>query len=564
MTLNEEALQPAPAWWTDAVVYQIYPRSFADSNGDGVGDLGGIRQHLDHLQDLGVDVVWLSPIYRSPQADNGYDISDYRDIDPLFGTLEEFDLLLAEMHERGIKLVMDLVVNHTSDEHPWFVESASSPDSPKRDWYVWRDGVDRSPADGRTEPNLWRSAFSGPAWSRADADPSGQYYLHLFAAKQPDLNWENPEVRDAVYEMMNWWLDRGVDGFRMDVINFIAKVQSDLTGSSEHFRMGPQIHDHLQEMNRRVFAARDAELITVGEMPGVTVDDARLFTGADRLELDMVFQFEHVDLDRGPGSKFDNVPLALRDLKASLSRWQTGLAESGWNSLYLGNHDQPRSVSRFGDDGRHRVESATLLATILHLQRGTPYVYQGDEIGMTNAAFSRIDQYRDIESINWFGEELEAGRDPAELLEALRYRSRDNARTPVQWTPGENAGFTTGTPWIGVNPNHDTVNVETDRAAGSRSIFDYYRRLIALRHESPLVALGCFDLLEPEHPALYAFTRTGDEGRLLVAANVGGDDLEVPLLVEGPWGAGSLLLGNYDSSGPAAVLRPWEVRVLRA
>ena len=314
MSANEEVLAPVPAWWTDAVVYQIYPRSFADSNADGIGDLGGIRARLDHLEQLGVDVVWLSPIYTSPQADNGYDISDYQGIDPLFGTLEEFDLLLAEMHGRGIKLVMDLVVNHTSDEHAWFVEASSGKDSPKRDWYVWRDGIDRGEGQP-TEPNLWRSAFSGPAWSHAPADGTDEYYLHLFAAKQPDLNWENPEVRHAVYDMMNWWLDRGVDGFRMDVINHIAKIQDDLTGDSPGFRMGPQIHDYLHEMNLSVFAGRDAELITVGEMPGVTVDDARLFTGVDRLELDMVFQFEHVGLDHGPASKFDNVPLDLRDLK---------------------------------------------------------------------------------------------------------------------------------------------------------------------------------------------------------------------------------------------------------
>jgi oligo-1,6-glucosidase len=560
VTLNEEALNP-PAWWTDAVVYQIYPRSFADSNGDGFGDLGGIRSKLDHLQQLGVDVVWLSPIYRSPQADNGYDISDYRDIDPLFGTLEEFDLLLAEMHDRGIKLVMDLVVNHTSDEHAWFVESSSSLDNPKRDWYLWRDGVDRGP-EQPAEPNLWRSAFSGPAWSRTPE--TDQYYLHLFAAKQPDLNWENPEVRDAVYEMMNWWLDRGVDGFRMDVINFIAKIQKDLRGDSTQAVMGPQIHDYLQEMNRRVFAGRDTELITVGEMPGVTVDDARLFTGADRLELDMVFQFEHVGLDHGPESKFDNVPLDLVDLKRSLGRWQTGLADQGWNSLYLGNHDQPRSVSRFGDDQAYRYESATLLATILHLHRGTPYVYQGDEIGMNNAGFTSIEQYRDIESVNWYAEQLALGRSTDELLEALRFRSRDNARTPVQWTAGDNAGFTTGTPWLAVNPNHDEINVETDRAA-ERSIFEHYRRLIALRHSSSVVALGEFELLAPEDPMLYAFTRTGGAGdKLLVVGNFSGGELEVPLLAESEWAEGSLVLGNYAGAGLDSTLKPWEARVIAA
>jgi oligo-1,6-glucosidase len=555
MSISGE-IQNAPAWWSDAVVYQIYPRSFADSNGDGIGDLGGIRSKLDHLQDLGVDVVWLSPIYRSPQADNGYDISDYQSIDPLFGTLEEFDALLAEMHDRGIKLVMDLVVNHTSDEHAWFVESASSINNPKRDWYIWRDGY-----QGR-EPNLWRSAFSGPAWSKVPG--SDQYYLHLFAAKQPDLNWENPEVRSGVYEMMNWWLDRGVDGFRMDVINFIAKVQEDLVGDSTHAAMGSQIHDYLQEMNARVFAGRDADLITVGEMPGVTVEDAQLFTGADRLELDMVFQFEHVGLDHGNDSKFTNLEFNLVDLKRSLGRWQTGLAETGWNSLYLGNHDQPRSVSRFGNDGRYRVESATLLATILHLHRGTPYIYQGDEIGMTNAGFTSIEQYQDIESVNWFAESIIAGAEPDTLLESLRFRSRDNARTPVQWDTSPNAGFTTGTPWLGVNPNHTEINVEADRAAGERSVFEHYRRLVALRHSSAVVALGDFVLLEPEHPTLYAFTRSLGSETLLVLGNFSNDRMDaalpgIPAAANSP-----VILGNYASVSPVGTtLRPWEAKVIR-
>jgi oligo-1,6-glucosidase len=537
-------------WWTNAVVYQIYPRSFADSNGDGIGDLGGIRGRLDHLQQLGVDVVWLSPVYRSPQADNGYDISDYRDIDPLFGSLAEFDLLLAEMHDRGLKLVMDLVVNHTSDEHAWFAQSRSSRDHPKRDWYVWRDGH-----DGR-EPNLWRSAFGGPAWTLDEK--TGQYYLHLFAAKQPDLNWENPEVRSAVFAMMNWWLDRGVDGFRMDVINHIAKRQSDLVGASTQMMMGSQIHDYLREMNREVFAGRDAELITVGEMPGVTVDDAVLFTSSDRLELDMVFQFEHMGLDHGPLTKFDNVPLALVDLKRSLGRWQTGLAAAGWNSLYLGNHDQPRSVSRFGDDGRYRYESATLLAAILHLHRGTPYVYQGEEIGMTNAGFTSIVDYRDIESVNYYAEATAAGEAPETVLESLRFRSRDNARTPVQWDDSANAGFTSGRPWLAVTPDYPTINAALDRRS-PHSIFEFYRRLIALRHESPVVALGEFGLLEPEHPTLYAFTRSRGDETLLVVGNFSADELELPFAV-----AGTLVLGNYDEiPGVAAPLRAWEARVIR-
>ena len=550
-----------PAWWTSAVVYQIYPRSFADSNGDGIGDLGGIRGKLDYLQQLGVDVVWLSPIYRSPQADNGYDISDYRDIDPLFGSLREFDLLLAEAHARGIKIVMDLVVNHTSDEHAWFAKSRSSLTNPKRDWYVWRDGV-----DGR-EPNLWRSMFGGSAW-QLDA-VTGQHYLHLFAVKQPDLNWENPEVRGAVYSMMNWWLDRGVDGFRMDVINLIAKVQSDLVGDSPGFVMGDQVHDYLREMNREVFAGRESDLITVGETPGATVDDAIRFTSSDRLELDMVFQFEHVGLDHGPRCKFDNVPLQLVDLKSSLGRWQNGLATSGWNSLYFGNHDQPRSVSRFGDDGQFRYESATLLAAILHLHRGTPYIYQGDEIGMTNAGFMTIDQYQDIESLNYYDEEVAAGASPAALLESLAFRSRDNARTPVPWDATPGAGFTTGTLWLAITPNHATINMATDRASGSRSIFEFYRRLIALRHGSSVVSLGDFVMLEPEHPTLYAFTRSLGGETLVVVGNFSSEPLELPPavagdLVIGNLVIGDLVIGNYgEVPDVAGALRPWEVRVVR-
>ena len=558
------SIEISPAWWTSAVVYQIYPRSFADSTGTGIGDLGGIRVKLDYLQQLGVDVVWLSPIYRSPQADNGYDISDYQDIDPLFGSLEEFDLLLAEAHARGIKIVMDLVVNHTSDEHAWFKESRSSLANPKRDWYIWRDGDGDSDGDGvdGREPNPWRSMFGGPAWQLDAA--TGQYYLHLFAAKQPDLNWENPEVRVAVYAMMNWWLDRGVDGFRMDVINFIAKVQSDLVGDSPGFVMGDQVHDYLQEMNRAVFAGRDADLITVGETPGATVDDAIRFTSSDRLELDMVFQFEHVGLDHGPRTKFDNVPLKLVDLKRSLGRWQSGLADAGWNSLYFSNHDQPRSVSRFGDDAEFRYESATMLAAILHLHRGTPYVYQGDEIGMTNAGFTTIGQYQDIESLNYYDEEVAAGASPAAVLASLAFRSRDNARTPVQWDATPLAGFTTGTPWLEITPNHSTINVAADRAAGSRSIFEFYRRLITLRHESSVVSLGDFEMLEPEHPTLYAFTRTLGEETLLVVGNFSAVSLELPPAIAGELVIGNLVIGNYgEVPDVAGALRAWEVRVVR-
>src|SRR5436190_341202 len=441
-------------WWRSAVVYQIYPRSFADSDGDGIGDLGGIRSKLDYLAALGVDVVWLSPVYPSPQDDAGYDISDYQDIDPVFGTLEEFDALLAEVHQRRMRLIMDLVVNHTSDEHPWFVESRSSKDNPKRDWYWWRE-----------RPNNWVSAFSGSAWELDET--TGEYYLHLFSRKQPDVNWENPDVREAIYSMMRWWLDRGVDGFRMDVINMISKApglpdgresHGFRGGGGEHYVSGPRIHEFMQEMHREVFDGRDA-LLNVGEMPGVTLEDARKFTDPARRELDMVFQFEHVGLDQR-GSKWDSFPLRLPDLKENFGRWQRGLLEVGWNSLYWNNHDQPRIVSRWGDYGEHRVRSAKLLGTVLHLHRGTPYVYQGEEIGMTNVPFESIEDFRDIESINHYAEATAAGEDPQAVLATMRPMSRDNARTPMQWDAGEHAGFTAGTPWIPANPNHTEINAE--------------------------------------------------------------------------------------------------------
>jgi oligo-1,6-glucosidase len=561
-TPSEAAPAVAPAtapWWTTAVVYQVYPRSFADSNGDGIGDLGGVRGKLDHLADLGVDAIWLSPVYPSPQHDNGYDIRDYQDIDPVFGSLAEFDALLADAHERGIKIVMDLVVNHTSDEHPWFVESRSSLDNPKRDWYWWRQ-----PGAAGAEPNGWGSAFSGPAWTLDDT--TGEYYLHLFATQQPDLNWQNPEVRQAVYSMMNWWLDRGVDGFRMDVINFIAKQVELVSGpdaaTGGGSPMGEQIHEYLHEMHEAVFAGRTGDHLTVGEMPGVSIDDAVLFTDAARAEVDMIFQFEHVSLDQG-AHKFDALPRQLVPLKRSLARWQDGLAETGWNSLYLNNHDQPRLVSRFGNDTEFRYESATLWALVLHLHRGTPYIYQGEEIGMTNVAFDSIDHYRDIESLNHYREAVEQfDQSPASVLAGVHAMGRDNARTPMQWDDSEHAGFSTGTPWLAVNPNHAAINVAADRAA-ARSVFRFYQRLIELRHTDPVVALGAFELIEPDHEQLYAFTRILDGQTLLVLANVSDE----PLTVLGEWlpddiSGAQLLLGNYPGDGSAA-LRPWEARLYR-
>ena len=551
-------------WFQSAVVYQIYPRSFADSNGDGIGDLGGITARLDHLAALGVDVVWLSPIYASPQDDNGYDISDYYAIDPTFGTLADFDALLAGAHERGIKIVMDLVVNHTSDEHPWFVESRSSTDNPKRDWYWWRDG--RETPDGVTEPNNWGSYFSGPAW---DLDPvTGQYYLHLFSKKQPDLNWENPEVRQAVYTMMNWWLDRGVDGFRMDVINFISKVLSLPDGivregrlygdNSPYIFNGPRIHEFLHEMHKSVFAGREGQFLTVGETPGVSVTDAQLYTDPARGELDMVFQFEHMGIDQGR-TKWDVLPFDLRRLKASLGRWQEGLAEVGWNSLYWNNHDQPRVVSRFGNDGEFRVASAKALGTVLHLQRGTPYVYQGEELGMTNFPFTEIEQYRDLESVNHFHEAVAHGADPAELLPRLAFMSRDNARTPVQWDASAHAGFTTGEPWIAVNPNYPAVNAAA-ALGDDDSVFHHYRRLIELRHAEPAVADGSLTMQLAEHEQLYAYTRTLGPTELFVIANLSSAPADVPL---DDWERGELALASHHGGPATDGLGPWEARVYR-
>jgi oligo-1,6-glucosidase len=569
---HEAAVRDDRLWWQSAVVYQIYPRSFADSDGDGIGDLGGIIDRLDYLADLGVDVVWLSPIYTSPQDDNGYDISDYQNIDPTFGTLEQFDALLAAMHARGMKLVMDLVVNHTSDEHPWFVESRSSTDSPKRDWYWWRGPrAGMNAGDAGAEPTNWGSAFSGSAWELDAA--TGEYFLHLFSRKQPDLNWENPEVREAVYAMMRWWLDRGVDGFRMDVINFISKdpvlADGPVVDGRKYgfggFINGPRIHEFLHEMHEQVFAGRDGQFLTVGEMPGVTVEHARLFTDPARGEVDMVFQFEHVGLDHGPGGKWDPRPLSLPALKESLGRWQRELADVGWNSLYWDNHDQPRAVSRFGDDGRYRVESAKLLATILHLHRGTPYVYQGDEFGMTNVPFTGIDDFRDIESINHYNEAVAAGADPATVIAGMLAMSRDNARTPVQWDSGPDAGFTTGTPWIPVNPNYTTVNAIADMGADD-SILAHFRRVISLRHDEPVVAYGDFTMLVPEHEQLYAFLRSLEGTTLFVVGNFSGEPVSldaVPGIED--WLTADLVLGNYpdadDSHAPT--LRAWEARVYR-
>ena len=576
----------AADWWRSAVVYQVYPRSFADSDGDGIGDLRGVIDHLDHLADLGVDVLWLSPVYASPQADNGYDISDYQAIDPTFGTLEDVDELVAEAHRRGIRLIMDMVVNHTSDQHPWYVESSSGPDSPKRDWYWWRP-----PRPGTTlgepgaEPTNWTSFFSGPTWT---ADPaSGEYYLHLFSPCQPDLNWENPQVRQAIYAMLRWWVDRGVDGFRMDVVNLLSKdpalpdgevAPGELYGDGfPSYGHGPRIHEFLHELHQEVLAGRDGPFVIVGETPGVTVEQARLFTDPARRELDMVFQFEHMGVDQGPDGKWDVQPLDVRALKETFRRWQDGLADCGWNSLYWCNHDQPRPVSRFGDDGAYWRESATALATVLHLQRGTPFVYQGEEIGMRNHTFASADDFTDIESVNHYRAAVARGESPAVVLDALRRMSRDNARTPFQWDAGPAAGFSSGTPWMAVNADHHDVNAGAERGVKG-SVYEHYRSLIALRHAEPAVVDGDFTMLLPEHPAVFAYLRSLKGTALLVAANLSGDPQTVEI-ADAPgdavaWSGADVVLTNqlgddtvsrepvWLAAGRLA-LRPWEAVVLR-
>lgn len=548
-------------WWQEAVVYQVYPRSFRDADGDGIGDIRGIIEKLDHLQDLGVTAVWLSPVYRSPGDDNGYDISDYRDIDPTFGTLADWDELAAGLHGRGMRIVMDLVVNHSSDEHPWFVSARASKHSPYRDFYIWRDGVDGA------EPNNWAAIFGGSAWEWNE--PTRDYDLHLFSKKQPDLNWESTGLRAAVYDTMRWWLDRGVDGFRMDVINALSKVQSfpdapnpdgrRYVFAPEFFMQGPRLLEFYAEMKREVLSRYD--VVTVGEAALGTVDHAVAVTDADTGYLDMVLSFEHVDVDmerHGFATKWHRVPFRPERLKAVLTRWQDAIADRGWNSLYLNNHDQPRAVSRFGDDTRYRRESATMLATCLHLLRGTPFVYQGEEIGMANAPFASLDDFRDLESINAYADLVERqGVSPEAALDKLRFRSRDNARTPMQWDASPGAGFTDGTPWIAVAPDHAEINVAAQRDDPA-SVLNHYRRLIALRKAHPVVVHGRYGLVADTDPRLWAYTRTGEGTRLLVLCNMSADTIGFAA----PEGERTLLIGNYPEDGaePPA-LRPFEARV---
>ena len=550
-------------WWKESVVYQIYPRSFYDSNGDGIGDLRGIIQKLDYLKTLGVDVIWLSPVYRSPNDDNGYDISDYHDIMPEFGTLDDFDEMVNQMHRRGLKLVMDLVVNHTSDEHAWFVDARKSKDSPYRDYYIWRPPVDGG------EPNNWASAFGGSAWEYEPV--TGEYYLHMFSKKQPDLNWENPKVRRAVFDMMHWWLRRGVDGFRMDVINMISKAagfpNAEVVGEARyhfagpHVMNGPRLLEFLREMKNEVLCQYD--ILTVGETPSVTPLHALSLTHEAEGCLNMVFQFEHMDLD---GSHRELGSWTLAELKRLMTRWQKEMEGKGWNSNYLSNHDQPRQVSRFGDDGAYRVESAKLLGTMLHMLHGTPYVYQGEEIGMTNVAFDSIAEYDDIETRNIYKElVMDEGKDPAYAMEVIHAKSRDNARTPMQWSDAPQAGFTTGSPWLKVNPNYPWINVE-QALADPNSIFYYYQKLIGLRKTVPAVVYGSYELILPEHEQIYAFTRTVDNERLVVILNFSTGEPVFELPASLPSADAELLIANYpDAPGtlPRLSLRPYEARVYR-
>ena len=550
------------AWWKEAVIYQIYPRSFQDSNGDGIGDLNGVTMRLDYLKKLGIDVIWLSPVYKSPNDDNGYDISDYRDIMTEFGTMEDFDRMLAAAHARGIKIVMDLVVNHTSDEHKWFIESRKSKDNPYRDYYIWKD-----PRDGH-EPTNWGSNFSGSAWKFDET--TGQYYLHLFSEKQPDLNWENPKVRDAVYDMMTWWCDKGIDGFRMDVISMISKVQSYPDGelfdgvygnANPYVCNGPRVHEFLQEMNRRVLSRYD--IMTVGEAAGVTVEEAKRYANNEGTELGMVFHFEHTDGSSNSESvigKWTVNPPRLTYVRGILNKWQTELEGKAWGSLYWDNHDQPRAVSRFGNDSKEwREVSAKMLATVLHMQKGTPYIYQGEEFGMTNMHFESIDDCRDIEEINAYQQYVTDHKlvDAETMLRCFDTIARDNARTPVQWDASANAGFTTGTPWIKVNPNYTEINAEA-ALADPNSVFYYYQKLISLRHTTPIIVYGTFRPLLPDSEVLYAYEREMDGKVLTVAANWTDREQECTLFDDLE---GEELISNYDSH-KTGILQPYEARVI--
>lgn len=528
-------------WWKDTVVYQIYPRSFQDSNGDGIGDIRGIIQRLPYLEELGVGALWLSPVCRSPQDDNGYDISDYQDIDPMFGTLDDMEELIQKAKECGIRIIMDLVLNHTSDEHCWFREARKSKDNPYHDYYVWRDGKESK------LPNDMESVFGGPAWEWVPE--LGQYYFHQFSVKQPDLNWENPKVRREIYDMILWWMDKGVGGFRLDVIDQIAK-EPDLKITNN----GPRLHEFIRELSKETFQKGD--LITVGEAWGADTERAKLYSNPDGSEFSMVFQFEHIGLDQQEGkTKWDLSPLPFVKLKKTLAKWQTELAGQGWNSLFWNNHDLPRIVSRWGNDGKYRVESAKMLASVLHGMQGTPYIYQGEELGMTNVHFDDISQYKDIETLHMYEERMEEGYSEEEVMASIYAKGRDNARTPMQWDESRHAGFTKGTPWIAVNPNYREINAAREMADPD-SVFRYYQKLIRLRKEYPVFADGVFSLLLEEDEQIFAYTRTDEESELLVWANF--TDRPAQCTWPEEWKEAEVLLSNYDSSMKANELRPYE------
>ena len=546
------------AWWKESVVYQIYPRSFCDSNGDGIGDLNGITSKLDYLKELGIDVIWLSPVYKSPNDDNGYDISDYESIMDEFGTMEDFDKMLAAAHKRGIKIVMDLVVNHTSDEHPWFVESRKSKDNPKRDYYIWKEGK-----DGK-EPTNWGSAFSGPAWKYDEN--TDMYYLHLFSVKQPDLNWENPKVRDEVFNMMTRWCEKGIDGFRMDVISLISKPDgypdapvTGLYGDMCICANGPKVHDYLKEMNERVLSKFD--IMTVGETAGVTLEEAVKYAGSDGSELNMVFQFEHTSLDDGDKFKWSTRRMPLVPLKENLAKWQLGLDEVAWNSLYFCNHDQPRIVSRLGDESdEYRELSAKCIATCLHMMQGTPYIYQGEELGMTNTVFKSVEDFRDLESVNAYRELIESGLyTKEELFPGIAHKSRDNARTPMPWNDEKNAGFTTGTPWIPLNPNYTKINAR-EQLEREDSVFHYYQKLIRLRKENEIIVYGKYELLLPEDEKIYAYLRKLGDKKMLVVCNFSSEESKFDF---SGFEKSKVLISNYgEDVKNRGVLRPYEAAVL--
>lgn len=551
-------------WWKESVVYQIYPRSFCDSNGDGIGDLNGITGKLDYLKELGIDVIWLSPVYKSPNDDNGYDISDYQAIMDEFGTMEDFDSMLATAHEKGIKIMMDLVVNHTSDEHKWFIESRKSTDNPYRNYYIWRPAKE----DGSL-PNNWGSCFSGPAWEYDKT--TDMYFLHLFSKKQPDLNWDNPAVRQDVFDMMNWWLKKGVDGFRMDVISLISKEpglpdkEPGINGYAT-FNVsanGPHVHEYLQEMRQK--ALNNADTITVGECSGVTLEEAKKYARSDEKELNMVFQFEHMDVDSDEkAGKWTTRKMDLRDLKKILTRWQKGLQDIAWNSLYWENHDQPRSVSRFGNDSdEYREISAKMLATCIHMMQGTPYVYQGEELGMTNCPFNTLDNFRDLESINAFHELTEQGKMTEEdMMAAIGYKGRDNARSPMQWDDSAYAGFSTATPWIMVNPNYTKINAR-DQVNREDSVFKYYQKLIKLRHESELIVYGTYDLILDDDKDIYAYIRTLGDEKLIVYCNFSENTRKVEIPEE--FVNKKVLISNYSDAkaNQKITLRPYEAIVIQ-